>query len=89
MSARTMLQMAEVAVGALETIEKLTNLGGPKADAALIGIKAVLDSLKDGFDGKASAQVVLSRIETLHAAIEANDLEALAEIQKRFGSSNG
>lgn len=84
MSARTMLQMGEVAVGALEAIEKLTHLGGPKAEAALVAIRAVLSALDDGFDGKVSPQAALSQIESLQHAIAQNDATVIAELVARF-----
>lgn len=85
MNARTMLQMGEAAVGALETIEKLTHVGGDKAVAALAAIRAVLDTLKQGFEGKLSAQAVLTRVEEFHEHITTNDAAAIAELRKRFG----
>jgi len=84
MTARTMLQMAEAAIGALETIEKLTNVGGDKAEPALAAIRGVLAALREGFDGNLSAQGVLLQIESLHAAIASNDAAAIAELAKRF-----
>lgn len=86
MTARTWLQMGEATVGALETIQKLTNVGGDKAEAALAAVKAALHALDEGFAGKLSPQAVLSQIEAMHHTIENNDAAALAELQKRFGA---
>lgn len=84
MNARTWLQMGEATVGALETIAKLTNVGGSKAPAALAAVKAALHTLDEGFAGKISPQAVLSQIEVLHHQLENNDAAALAELVKRF-----
>jgi hypothetical protein len=86
MSARTMLQMAEVTVGALEAIEKIAHVGGPKADAALAAIRGVLSALKGLETNAISPQVILGKIEDLRDAVAANDAAALEEIHKRFGT---
>lgn len=79
-----MLQMGETAIGGLETIEKLTHVGGDKVDAALAGIRAVLHALREGFANLDSPQSVLSRIEQLHDHIVTGDAEALAALKAKF-----
>lgn len=84
MSARTWIQMGEAVVGALETIEKLTNVGGDKAEPALAAIRGVLAALREGTEQNVSPQAVLLQIESLHNAIAHGDDAALAEVLKRF-----
>lgn len=86
---RTVLQVGETLVGGLEAIEKLTHLGGDRADAALAGIRGVLHSLREGIESKASPQEILAEIESLHAAVAENHADALAELKKRFPPNGG
>lgn len=79
-----MLAMGETALNGLDTIEKLTHVGGPKAEAALVGIRAVLEALREGFAGSDTPQSVLQRIETLHEHIQTADDAALAALKARF-----
>jgi hypothetical protein len=78
------LELGETLVEALQAIEKITHVGGDKADAALAAIKAVLQTLDQGFKGQATPHEVLARIDALHASLTANDAAADAELHKRF-----
>jgi hypothetical protein len=82
--ARSVLQMAEAAVGALETIEKLTHIGGDKAEAALAAIRGVIHTIDQGFAGELSPQAVLSQAETFHAHVATGDAAALELLKRRF-----
>lgn len=84
MTGRTWLQMGEAVIGALDEIEKLTHIGGPKADAALVAIRAVLHSLEQGFQGKATAQEVLAHVESMRRALDSAEAVALGELHERF-----
>lgn len=86
MSVRSILAKGELVAGALETIQKLTGVGGPKAEAALVAIRAVLATLDEGIIDKVSPQAALAQIEAMHKAIEHNDEIVIAELMKRFGA---
>ncbi len=83
MNARTWLQMGEATIEALSTIEKLTKLD-LVPDAAIVGIKAVLHALGEGFGGAMEPEAVLSRIDALHQRLSDNDSAAIAQLHKRF-----
>lgn len=83
-SARHALDMAKVAVDGLELIEKITNVGGDKADAILAATKAAIVALREGFDGKTSPQIVLSQLEALHDSLRLNDAAADAALRSKF-----
>lgn len=87
--ARTALTMVSVVIDGLEAIEKLTHVGGAKADAALAATRAVVVALREGIDGTTSPQIVLAQIESLHDALAANDAEALAALHARFVKPEG
>lgn len=70
---RNALQVGEVVVGGLEAIEKLTHVGGDKAEHALHAIRSMLIALREGVGGKMSPQAVLTHIESLGAALASND----------------
>jgi hypothetical protein len=82
--AREALDMIKVAIDGLEAIERLTHIGGPKAEAALAATRAAVVALREGFDGKTSPQVVLAQIESLHDDLAKNDAEALAALHDKF-----
>jgi hypothetical protein len=84
MKAREALDMIKVAIDGLEAIERLTHIGGPKAEAALAATRAAVVALREGFDGKTSPHVVLAQIESLHDALAQNDAAALAVAHDRF-----
>lgn len=83
-SARKALTMIAVAIDGLEAIEKLTHLGGPKADAALAATRAAVVALREGFDGKTDPAIVLAQIKALHDDLAKNDAEALAALHEKF-----
>lgn len=82
--ARTALKIADVAITGLEMIEKLTNVGGDKAEAALAGVRAAIELLKKGLAGEATPQAVLTQIETLSSDLAANDAAADAAVDAKF-----
>jgi len=82
--AREALDMIKVAIDGLEAIEKLTHIGGPKADAALAATRAAVVALREGFDGKTEPSIVLAQIDALHDALAANDAEALQALHDKF-----
>lgn len=81
---RTALQVAETLVGGLETLQKLSHVGGDKAETSLAAIRAALDALGKVTAQKVTPQAALAHIESLHAAVEANDAAAVAELHARF-----
>jgi hypothetical protein len=82
--ARGALHMAEVAVEACAVIEKLTGIGGPKAEEAIKAVQSVIASVKAGFAGEMTAQEVLAQIEGLHERLAATD-SAIDELaHKKF-----
>jgi hypothetical protein len=82
--AREALDMIKVAIDGLEAIEKLTHIGGPKAEAALAATRAAVVALREGFDGKTSPQIVLAQIEALHDELKQNDATADAALHDKF-----
>lgn len=78
------IDLGETIVGALQAIEKITHVGGPKADEALAAIKAVLEALEDGFKGDSTPHEVLARIDALHASLKSNDESADADLARKF-----
>ena len=83
--ARGALHMAEVAVEACAAIEKLTGIGGDKAEEALAAVKSVIATVKAGFAGEMTAQEVLAHIETLHERLAANDAAIDELARQKFG----
>lgn len=77
--------VAQLVVAAIETIGKIASVGAEHAPAALAAIRAVIATLREGLDGKLSAQAVLTQIETLQQQLESNDAAAIAELRARFG----
>lgn len=84
MNAHHWIDLGETIVGALQAIERITHVGGPKAEEALAAIKAVLQALDEGFKGAATPHEVLARIDALHASLKANDDAADAELARKF-----
>jgi hypothetical protein len=82
--ARGALHMAEVAVEACAAIEKLTGIGGDKAEEALAAVKGVIASVKAGFSGEMTSQEVLAQIEAVHERIAANNAEIDELARKKF-----
>jgi hypothetical protein len=79
------LALMKLAEAAVETIAKIANVADEHAPAALMAIKAIIETLKDGQSGKLSPQAALTQIESLHNALDANEEAALAELRARFG----
>ncbi len=84
MNARTIFEMGGAVLGALESIERLTHVGGDKADAALLAIRAVLEAVEHGFKGHLLPADVLKQIDQLELHIATNDAAALAILHERF-----
>lgn len=84
MNLREAFQMGASALDALEMIQKLTNTGGDRAPAALAAANAAIIALREGLDGKATPQEMLTRIETLHADLAANDASADIALHEKF-----
>lgn len=84
MKARSALQMADAAIGALEAIEKLTHIGGEKAEASLEAIRGVIHTIEAGFAGELSPQAVLSQAEAFHTHVATGDDAALELLKSRF-----
>lgn len=86
MNTRDWLQIGELAVGALETIQKITKVGGAPAEAILGAVSAVLEYLEDGMSGKVTPQTAQLQIEQLHRHIENNDADAIAALKRKFAT---
>ena len=84
MNARDWLQIGELTVGALETIQKITKVGGAPAEAIPGAVGAVLEHLEEGLSGKVTPQTAQLQIEQLRRHIENNDEDALAALIRRF-----
>lgn len=84
MTLRDAFKMGETALDALGLIEKLTHVGGDKADAALAATRAALGALRAGLDGVATPEEVLARIEQLHAELAGNDAAADSKLDAKF-----
>ena len=82
MKAKQVLQAFDVAVDALPAIRKM--LGSSRIDAGAVAASAALDIVIAGFDGTASPQEVLTRIEELRAELAANDAAADAALDAKF-----
>lgn len=78
------LQFAQLTEAALDAIGKLVNVDGNKAAAALVAIKAIVKTLREGTSGKLSPQAALTQIESLHASLASNEAEAVAALRERF-----
>jgi hypothetical protein len=83
-AAKETLKVVGLAVDALETIQGLTQIGGPAAAKSLGAIDKIVTALRDGLDGKISPQVTLSRIETITDELKADDVKEDAELAARF-----
>ena len=83
-SAKDALKMLDATVEGLETIQKLTNVGGSRAGEALTAISLVIEVLLEGFAGKTSPDVVRAQLKTHLDAISAGDDAAQKAIHDRF-----
>lgn len=84
MTFRDALDMGAAALDALSVIEKLTHIGGDKAEAALAATRAALSTLRAGLDGKVTPDEVLARIEKLHSELVGNDAAADSALDEKF-----
>lgn len=87
-SAKDALKMLGVALDGLETIQKLTNVGGDRAGEALTAISLVVEALQEGFTGKTSPDVVHAQLKAHQDAIAAGDIAAQAALHDKFDKGN-
>ncbi len=85
MNARDALRMIGVAVDGLDVIQGITGIGGLPADKALAAIGKVVATLREGMNGKASAQAVSAEIDALFQSLAGNDERADADLKEKFG----
>jgi hypothetical protein len=86
-SIKTGLDIAKVAVGALEVIQGMTQMGGTPADEALLAISAVIDSVLSHVDGSVSADDVAKKIQSLTDNLKSNDDTVSRQLDDKFGPS--
>lgn len=78
------LRMAGLAIDALELIQGYTKLGGSKAAVALKTIDAIVTTVRDGLDGKATPDEVAHDLQVLYVGLEANDATADTALDRKF-----
>lgn len=84
MNQRDVVKMIDAALRGLEVIQKLTNVGGVKAEGVVAAIRGVTKAISEGFDGKTSPEIVLAELEAFAASIANNDAAADAELANKF-----
>lgn len=77
------LSMLSTTLVGLETIQKLTNVGGDKAAEALTAIAAIVDALKEGFEQRTTPDLVLAQLKTHEDALAAGDAAAQQAIHDK------
>ena len=85
--AKSALQMLSVGLHALNAIQEAAKIGGDKAAAALATIDAIVRSVLDGWNGKATPDEVLAELEVLKKGLLSNDATADEALRKKFDNS--
>lgn len=85
--AKSALQMLDAGLQGLEAIQSITKIGGDKAAAALATIDAIVRSVLDGWNGKATPDDVLAELEVLKKGLLSNDATADEALRKKFDNS--
>lgn len=75
--AKDIFKIAVVAVDGLDVIQGLTGIGGDKADASLAAIARIVRSLRDGYAGKTSPEIIASELAAIvhQAELDANEIK--------------
>lgn len=79
----TPVAMAQVVETALDVIGSIVRTAN-HAETAITAIKAIVQALHEGGEGRIAPHVILSEIESLRDSIASNDQAALAELRDRF-----
>lgn len=66
------LRATEIAIEALQTIQKLTCIGPDRTQDALLTIRAIVVTVCEGLDGKTSPEVVAAELAALVSDFDLN-----------------